>query len=160
MAMQGFAPEWLYGVLTCGILIAGVRLAWVDLKKLEIELETLAVMLGLAVMQSWLFVDVFETAIRLFSGLTFWLTLALGNSRIPGLSKFGAGDPPLIGVIAFLVAPMILPWAMLSAVLMLSTSAFYSIKRGKKLFKSMFPAAPPLLVAGMIIYLIQWSSGA
>lgn len=155
--MQDLAPYWLHPALTVGILAASLRLTWVDLKKLEIELETLGAMMIMAFIQSWLFVDIFETSIRLFAGVTFWLVLAFGNARIPGLSKFGAGDPPLIGVIAFMVAPMILPWAVLAAFFMLATCAFYSVKRGKKLFKSMYPAAPPLLASGVILYLFQWA---
>ena len=34
----------LHSILILGILAAGVRLAWIDLKKLKIEMETLTIM--------------------------------------------------------------------------------------------------------------------
>lgn len=151
------APIWFHHLLTAGIISAGVRLAWVDLKKLEIELETLGLMLVMAFLQSWLFVDTFETVLRLFVGLAFWLILWFGNAHLPRLHKFGAGDPPLIGVITFLITPMVMQWALIATVLMLGTSAWYSMRRGKKMFKSIFPAAPPLLMAAMVLYLSQWA---
>lgn len=154
--MMGSNVEIIYHALTLGVIASAMRLAWVDIRKLEIELETLIAMLVLGFLQSWMVVDIFETGIRVFSGLSFWLILSFGNSKVPGMGRFGAGDPPLIGVIAFLVAPMILPWAILAALFMLMTCAYYSAIRGKKLFWSMFPAAPPLLAAGVLVYLLQW----
>jgi|Cruoilmetagenom7_1024161.scaffolds.fasta_scaffold00390_29 hypothetical protein len=147
----------LHDVLTLGIVLAALRLIWVDYRRLEIELETLAAMAGLALLQSVLFVDLFETGIRLFAGVAFWGILVFSSMRVAGLARFGAGDPPLIGVISFLIAPYVLHWAILAAVMMLMTCAWYSMRRGKRLFKSMYPAAPPLLVSGMLVYLTAWA---
>ena len=147
----------LHDVLTLGIVLAALRLIWVDYRRLEIELETLAAMAGLALLQSVLFVDLFETGIRLFAGVAFWGILVFSSMRVAGLARFGAGDPPLIGVIPFLIAPYVLHWAILAAVMMLMTCAWYSMRRGKRLFKSMYPAAPPLLVSGMLVYLTAWA---
>jgi hypothetical protein len=137
----------LHDVLTLGIVLAALRLIWVDYRRLEIELETLAAMAGLALLQSVLFVDLFETGIRLFAGVAFWGILVFSSMRVAGLARFGAGDPPLIGVISFLIAPYVLHM----------TCAWYSMRRGKRLFKSMYPAAPPLLVSGMLVYLTAWA---
>ncbi len=150
------ADPALHDVLTAGIVLTAFRLIWIDFRRLEIELETLAVMAALAVLQSMLYVDGFETGIRVFSGLAFWGVLVISSTRVAGLARFGAGDPPLIGVIAFLVAPHVLYWAVLAAALMLMTCAWYSVRRGKRLFKSMYPAAPPLLVSGLLVYLLAW----
>jgi hypothetical protein len=147
----------LHDVLTMGIVLSALRLIWVDYRRLEIELETLAAMAGLALLQSVLFVDLFETGIRLFSGFAFWGILVFSSMRVAGLARFGAGDPPLIGVIAFMIAPYVLHWAILAAVMMLMTCAWYSMRRGKRLFKSMYPAAPPLLVSGVLVYLTAWA---
>ncbi|HDZ51455.1 hypothetical protein LCGC14_0112770 [marine sediment metagenome] len=155
--MSIVAAADLHDVLTAGIVLAAIRLIWVDYKRLEIELETLTLMAAIAVLQSALYVDVFETGIRLFAGAAFWGVLVFSSTRFAGLARFGAGDPPLIGVIAFLVAPYVLYWALIAAVMMLMTCAWYSIRRGKRLFKSMYPAAPPLLVSGMLVYLIAWA---
>ncbi|MCE6958100.1 hypothetical protein LAZ40_03390 [Cereibacter sphaeroides] len=145
--------DWADTLLACGIVAAALRLAWVDARRLEIELETLWIMAGLAVLQVLRTGDGFDLFIRTFSAIAFWACLVLGNRHLRGLARFGAGDPPLVGVIAFLVAPFLVFWAILAAILALGTCAWYSIRRGKRLFRSMYPAAPPLLAAGMAIYL-------
>lgn len=147
--------DLLFWALTGGILISSARLAWVDLRRLEIELETLAVLALLAVAQSYLYDGLFDTCIRVFACFAFWGMLAFGGASFKALKKFGAGDPPLIGVIALLVAPQVLQWALLAAGLMLLTCWWYARRRGKRPFKSMFPAAPPLLAAGVIVYMIR-----
>jgi hypothetical protein len=153
--MDDIATNWNL-ILTLGISTAALRLIWIDLKKLEIEFETLAIMAVLAILQSCLFVENFETFIRLFSGITFFGILVFCIKYVPGMARIGAGDPPLIGVIAFMVAPYILHWAALAGVCIMLTCGWYSIRRGKKLFKSMFPAAPPLLVSAILVYVPAW----
>lgn len=143
-------------ILTMGISAAALRLIWVDFKKLEIELETLAVMTLLALLQSGLFVENFETFVRIFTGVAFWGLLVFCIKYVPGMARIGAGDPPLIGVIAFMVAPHVLHWAVLASICIMLTCGWYSIRRRKKLFKSMFPAAPPLLISALMIYLPAW----
>ena len=143
----------LQEALTAAIALGALRLIWVDFRQFEIELETLAVLFVLALIQSLLFLPFIETSVKLFAGLAFWLTMMFLNTYASNLARFGAGDPHIIGVIAFIVAPMVLPWATLSAVLIAVTAAADSIRRGKRLFKSMFPAAPPMMGAAMVIYL-------
>ncbi len=149
------ATDWLGALLTSGMVVASSRLFLIDLRKLEIELETLAALFALAFLHSCLFAALFDTILRLLSGVLFWAALSLGNGRIPGLAKFGAGGPALIGVVAFLVAPAILFWAVLSCAFMLATCAWYSILRGKRLFRSLFPAAPPSLAAALCVYMFH-----
>ena len=146
----------LHAGLTFGILLCALRLIWVDFKKLEIEFETLAVLAGVAALQAWLFEDPIETAVRAFAGVAFWGALVLASSRVMGLARYGAGDPPLIGVLAFLVAPHVLPWALLAAAFMMATCAWYAHRRGKAFMRSMYPAAPPLIAAALIVYLPIW----
>ena len=148
-------PDWLVSALTTGILASAIRLAWVDVTRLEIEFETLACMSALAFLQGWMRDGLPDTAIRFIAGLAFWALLALGRARIPMLGRCGAGDPPLVGATAFLAAPAILPWAILSCALMLAASAWRSIRRGRRMFAAGFPAAPPLLAAGTIVHLVQ-----
>ena len=57
--MSIVAAADLHDVLTAGIVLAAMRLIWVDYKRLEIELETLTLMAAIAVLQSALYVDVF-----------------------------------------------------------------------------------------------------
>lgn len=147
--------DWLIAALTVGILASALRLAWVDATRLEIEFETLAGMSALAFLQGWLRDGLPDTAFRAIAGLAFWALLALGRARLPRLGRCGAGDPPLVGATAFLAAPAILSWAILSCAMMLITSAWRSIRRGRRMFAAGFPAAPPLLAAGSIIHLAE-----
>ena len=141
--------------ITVGILASAIRLAWVEVTQLEIEFETLASMSALAFLQGWIRDRHPDTAIRSIAGLAFWALLAPGRARIPRLGRCGAGNPPFVGASAFLAAPAILPWAILSCALMLAASAWRSIRRGRRMFAAGFPAAPPLLAAGTIVYLLQ-----
>lgn len=148
-------PDSLCPALTVGILSAALRLAWVDATRLEIEFETLAGMFALAFLHGWLRDGLPDTAIRALFGLLFWALLACGRTRIPRIARCGAGDPPLAGATAFLAAPAILPWAILSCALMLIASAWRSMRRGRRIFAAGLPAAPPMLTAGAIIHLAQ-----
>ena len=147
--------QWQDLILSSGILLSGFQLIWVDLKKLEIEIKTLALMFVIVFIQRYIHVGMQETIIHLFAGIMFWLILTLSRNRIPRFGQFGTGDPLLIGVIAFMTSPMLLVWAILSSMFILAISGFYSIRRGKKLFRSIFPAAPPLVTAGLIIYFLN-----
>lgn len=151
--MLAALPAWTDALLTFVIAVCALRLVWVDIRRLEIEFETLGVMAALALVQSCLSAGVVETCIRIFAGLAFYLTLVFASQRFGRLARYGAGDPPLIGVLGFLVAPMVLPWALLSGLFMFLTCGWYAHRRGKRPFRSMYPAAPPLILAALCIYL-------
>ena len=57
--MDIVALDVLHTILTLGILAAGVRLAWIDLKKIKIEMETLTIMAIMELVQSSIYVDIF-----------------------------------------------------------------------------------------------------
>ena len=138
--------------LIAGIAASCLRLFWVDVKKLEIEFETLFVLACLALAHSILYLDIALTGLKLFSGLAFYSIVVFFKNRVSGFGKIGAGDPPLIGVLAFLVAPHLLIFAVLASVFILATCKYYAWRRGKPGLKSMFPAAPPLLSAALPLY--------
>lgn len=150
--MMNFETDWAYLLLHAGIALCAFRVIFIDIRQFEIEFETLGVLAVLALLFSVLHEDMFETGIRLFSGLSFWGICAAINIWGRELARYGAGDPPLIGVMAFMAAPWVVPWALLAGVLSLGFCAYYSHIRGKRLFQSMYPAAPPLVIAGLVSF--------
>lgn len=135
-------------VLTCA-----TRLIWVDFRRFEIETPTLILMGAALLTEAALLSSREELLIRTLSAVAFYAVLMLITRSVPGLSRVGAGDPPLIGVTVLMISPWLVTWALLSATLILITAAAYSVARGKRLLRSMFPAAPPVLGAGVLIYL-------
>ena len=87
--------------------------------------------------------------------LAIWALLEVGRARIPRLRRCEAGVPPLAGAAAFLAAPEMLPWAILSCALILVASVWRSIRRGRRMLAASFPAVPPLLASGTIVHLAQ-----
>lgn len=145
--------------LTFVTLLCAGRLIWVDFRQFEIETPTLLIMGATLLLQAWLTSPVAEVLIRLLSAIAFYGTLILLTRTVKGLSRIGAGDPPLIGVVAFMVFPFLVPWSLLAAVLILITAATYARIRGKRVLRSMFPAAPPLLGAAAPVYLLVTIGG-
>jgi len=128
------------------------RLIWVDFRRLEIETPTLMVLGTSLLLQSALLEDHLTLLIRTFAAGAFYATLIFLIRHVPGLGRVGAGDPPLIGLIAFMVFPFLIPWSIVAAALILITSAAYSRIRRKRFLRSMFPAAPPLLLSALPFY--------
>lgn len=149
---------WVGAALTALILLCAGRLIWVDLRRFEIETPTLLLLGSALLAQSALSGTPLEVLIRLLAALAFYGAVILLTRNVRGLSRIGAGDPPLIGVIAFMVFPLLVPWALLSGLMILITAAAYSRIRRKRFLRSMFPAAPPLLAAAIPIYLIVLSA--
>lgn len=145
--------------LTFVTLLCAGRLIWVDFRQFEIEPPTLAVMAGTLLLQAGLTAPAAEVLIRLVSALAFYGAVVFLTRTVRGLSRVGAGDPPLIGVVAFMVFPFLVPWSLLAAVLILITAATYARIRGKRVMRSMFPAAPPLLGAAAPVYLLVTLGG-
>lgn len=149
--------EWLHPALIGIILLCSVRLAWVDMRSFEIETPTLILLAGAALSQALLHETGSDLVIRGFAAAAFYGSVLFLTRNVRGFSRIGAGDPPLIGVVAFMVFPLLLPWAILAGVLILVTAFLYSMARGKRFLRSMFPAAPPLLGAAVPVYLLQVS---
>jgi hypothetical protein len=150
------SAEWdLFATLLPSVvLLCAARLVWVDYRRFEIETPTLSLLAGVLVTDSLLTSPVEETLIRIFSGAAFYGALLLITRTVPRLSRIGAGDPPLIGVTVLMISPWLVTWAVLAGFLILITCAAYSVARGKRFLKSMFPAAPPILGAAIPIYLL------
>lgn len=141
-------------LLSLIVLICALRLIWVDFRRFEIETPTLCVMGAGLLIEAALYHPVEEGVIRLLSALAFYGAVRILTGRVRRLSRVGAGDPPLIGVSVFMISPWLVSWALLACLLILITAGAYARIRGKRFFKSMFPAAPPLLGAAIPIYLL------
>lgn len=153
------SPESLGTALTLITLLCAARLVWVDFRQFEIETPTLTIMAGALLLQAGLTAPAAEVLIRLISALAFYGAVIFLTRTVRGLSRIGAGDPPLIGVIAFMVFPLLVPWSLLAAALIGVTAASYARIRGKRFLRSMFPAAPPLLGAAAPVYLLVTLGG-
>jgi hypothetical protein len=141
-------------LLTGVALACAARLIWVDFRRLEIETPTLLV-LGSALLIQSAVIEGAEGALpRLLAAGGFYLALRLIIRHVRGLGRIGAGDPPLIAVISFMVFPLLVPWAIVAAGSILMTAAAYARARRKRFLRSMFPAAPPLLLAALPFYLL------
>lgn len=136
-------------------LACGGRLIWVDLKRFEIETPTLLLLGASTLARAALRDPLGEVLLRLAAAFAFYGIVLFLTRTVRGLSRVGAGDPPLIGVTAFIVFPLLVPWALLAAGFSLVTAACYARARGKRFLRSMFPAAPPLLLAALPVSLIQ-----
>ena len=146
-------------LLSAAALACAARLIWVDLRRLEIETPTL-LLLGAALFLQSAHTEGIEGLLpRLLAAGGFYLALRLIIRHVRGMGRVGAGDPPLIGVISFMVFPLLVPWAMVAASLILLTAAAYARARRKRFLRSMFPAAPPLLLAALPFYLYGLGGG-
>ena len=93
----------------------------------------------------------------LFTGIIYGGMTWIAQQLRPG--KIGMGDIPLIGFISLVSGPHIMiPAFVILLILSTITSAAYSIRRGKRLFKSMFPMAlPGMLTAALALGLrLNW----
>lgn len=149
------SPDWAYPLLTGLVLVCAGRLIWVDMRRFEIETPTLLLMAAGVLTQSVLSETAETVLIRGFAALAFYGSVLLITRHVRGLSRVGAGDPPLIGVAALMVFPNLILWSVLACGLILLTAFSYARARGKPGLRSMFPAAPPLLTAAIITDIYQ-----
>ena len=129
--------------------MAGV--AWIDVRQFEIHpglllaviapaLAAIVLLEGLAAL-SWS-----AAAGALFGGIAF-----IAASLWPG--RIGQGDVGLLGSLGVVGGPELLPiLLLLFAVFAVLTSAAYSLARGKRLFRSMIPAALPAMGAAVPVF--------
>ena len=130
-------------------LFAMLCVAWHDYWTFEIDyamltVATFAVLPVILVMEGLPALPAALLTAGIFGGAT-WIAQRLK----PG--KIGLGDIPLMAFIGFVAGPYesvpVLAALVLFCVL---TAAAYSIKRGKRIFKSMFPMALPGMVAAAL----------
>ena len=138
--------------LGAGLAMAGV--AWRDCTRLEIDFTLLAGVTLCIAPVIWMaggFDGLFAALVC--AGLAGAVT-ALACFWRPG--RIGRGDIWLLAALGFLAgpdhAPLVLGLFVLFAVL---TAALYSLSRGKRLFRSMFPAAAPGMAAASAALILR-----
>ena len=138
------------------LAMAGVALF--DIQRFEIHpglllavvapaLATIVLLEGVAAM-SW------SAAAGALAGGTAFLAACLWPGRL------GQGDIGLLGSLGVVGGPEFLPvLLLLFAILAALTSAAYSLARGKRLFRSMFPAALPAMAAAVPVFAARVGAG-
>ena len=130
-------------------LFAMLCVAWHDYRTFEIDYAMLAVA-AIAVLPVIVVTEGFPS----LSGALLIAGIFGGATRVaqwlkPG--KVGIGDTPMMAFIGFTAGPHEAIPVMAAFVLFcVLTAAAYSIRRGKRLFKSMFPMALPGMVAAAV----------
>ena len=130
-------------------LFAMLCVAWHDCRTFEIDYAMLAIA-TVAVLP----VIIVTGGLPSVSGALLIAGIFGGATRIaqwlkPG--KVGIGDTPMMAFIGFTAGPNeAIPVMAVFVLFCVLTAAAYSIRRGKRLFKSMFPMALPGMVAAAV----------
>ena len=116
---------------------------------LMLFIATLAILPVILVMDGlYALLDSLVTAV-IFWGVT-WLAQQLMSGKI------GMGDIPLMGFIGLVSGSHIaIPVLVALVIFSILTSAAYSIRRGKRLFKSSFPMALPGMLAAALAFVLR-----
>ena len=144
-------PITLAIIVICGslALFAMSCVAWHDCRTFEIDymillIATLAVLPVIVATEGVLALPGTLVTAVICGGVTW-----LGQHLRPG--KIGMGDIPLMGFIGLVSGPDIAIFALVALVIFSAlTSAAYSIRRGKRMFRSMFPMALPGMLAAAL----------
>lgn len=135
-------------------VMAMATMAWVDIRSFEIDpIALVAVLLasaaaiylaeGLEGLSTSFLVAVFTAGI---AALALWMRPA----------AIGQGDIGLFGALGLIGGMAYLPLLLVLMLVFASmTSASYSLTRGKRLFRSMFPAALPAMAAAIPIFVTR-----
>lgn len=136
------------------LIVAALRIAWVDCRRWQIEYETLACV---AVACGWLRVvgDGLAAAglAAAFAAVVVGIVACAVRLRL--VRRPGDGDWPLLAVCLFLGADKVLVFAIVLALAGLCMSFVYSWRRQKLLFRSRFPMAPPALFAAVTAFFVR-----
>ena len=144
-------------ILTIGyglLVVAAVRVAWVDCRRLEIEYETLAVLAGVALALTW--AESGLVAVGRSLGMAAVAVAGLGMMvRLAMIRRPGAGDWPLLACCLVMAAETGLVFVAILAVAGLVSAGIYSRIRGRPFWRSRFPLAPPALLAAVTAFVVR-----
>ena len=136
------------------LIVAALRVAWIDCRRWQIEYETLACV---AVACGWL--RVVEDGLTSTGLAVVFAAVVVGIAacvvRLGLVRRPGDGDWPLLAVCLFLGANEILVFAIVLAIAGLCMASVYSLRRRKLLFRSRFPMAPPALLAAVTAFFVH-----
>lgn len=144
-------------VMLCLIVLVPALIACLvtDLKRFEIHLEALGVASGAVVLLIGLLSGVWAVIAALSVALLLGTLATILHRLRPG--RMGAGDPWIFAALGLFAGPdHILPTVLVCAVASLLVAGTYSIRRGKRLFRSAFPAAVAVVPAMTGALLLRW----
>ncbi len=145
-------PVLVVEAVAGAVVAAGaVRVAWVDCRRREIELETLTAVVVAAAAALWL--EGGAARIGLSAGCAAALVAPLALAVRGGvIRRPGAGDWPLMAACGFLAAGQLLVFAAVLACAGLGAAVVSSRRRRRALLRSRFPLAPPALLAAVAAF--------
>ena len=139
-----------YGLL----VVAAVRVAWIDCRRLEIEYETLAVLAGVTLALTW--AEDGPVAVGRALGMAAVAVSVLAVMvRLAMIRRPGAGDWPLLACCLVMAAEAGLVFAVVLAAAGLASAGLYSRIRGRPFWRSRFPLAPPALLAAVTAFVVR-----
>ena len=139
-----------YGLL----VVAAVRVAWVDCRRLEIEYETLAVLAGVTLALTWA-EGGFMAVGRSLGKAAVVVAVLVMMVRSDMIRRPGAGDWPLLACCLVMAAEAGMVFVAVLAVLGLASAGIYSRIRGRPFWRSRFPLAPPALLAAVTAFVVR-----
>ena len=150
--MLGSLPLTVLAVgLSASCLLAMVGVALFDVQRFEIHPGLLLAVVAPAMAAIVLLEGLAALSLSAATGALLGGTAFLAASLWPG--RIGQGDIGLIGSLGVVGGPEFLPLLLLVFTLFAAlTSAAYSLARGKRLFRSMFPAALPAMAAAVPVF--------
>ncbi|MCY3876688.1 MAG: hypothetical protein OXF88_20655 [Rhodobacteraceae bacterium] len=139
-----------YGLL----VVAAVRVAWVDCRRLEIEYETLAVLAGVALALTWA-EGGFEAVGRALGMAAVAVAILAVMVRLAMIRRPGGGDWPLLACCLVMAAEAGMVFVAVLAVAGLASAGIYSRTRRRPFWRSRFPLAPPALLAAVTAFVVR-----
>ena len=130
---------------------AAGRVAWVDCRRLQIEYESLAVLVGAVLALTWA-EGGFGAVVRALGIAALELAVLAVMVRVGIIRRPGAGDWPLLAVCLVMAADALVVFVAVLAVGGLAVAGIYSWRRRRPLFRSRFPLAPPALLAAVTAF--------
>lgn len=145
----------LWVVVSGGLCMAALgRVAWIDHRRFEISFAALATGLATGLAAIVLVEGYAGLVASVIGGAIISLSFAIVWWVKP--KSIGEGDFWLFGAMGLLAGvEWMLPFILLLLVLVLPSAAIWSLMRGKRLFASMFPAAPPAVAALLPVFVAR-----
>ncbi len=139
-----------YGLL----VVAAVRVAWVDCRRLQIEYETLAVLAGVALVLTWAEGGLAAVGRSLGMAAIEIVVLAV-MVRLAMIRRPGAGDWPLLACCLVIAAEAAMVFVAILAVAGLASAGIHARIRRRPFWRSRFPLAPPALLAAVTAFSVR-----
>ena len=136
------------------MVVAALRVAWVDCRRLQVEYESLAMLTSIVLALTW--AEGGLAAVGRAVGIAALEIAVLAVMvRLAMIRRPGAGDWPLLAVCLVMATDALVIFVAVLAVAGLSAAGIYARKRRRPLFRSRFPLAPPALLAAVMAFVVR-----